>query len=554
MKKIVTALTASAAFATISLSQEADASQYTVQPGDSLWKLAQDNSVSIDSIKKLNKLSSDTIYVNQSITLKEQDTYTVQAGDTLSKIANQFGTNYRTLMDLNGITSHLIYPGQVLNLKEEVQAPAPEEVVEKEEPVVEPVQETVDVYTVQAGDTLAKIGSQFGIDYKLIASWNNIEDVNYIYVGQKLALTGSDQVEAVQEEVVQEEAEEDYIQEIVEEVTQVEEDNTVVETETDTTIDASQVETIVEVEAPQAEVDVIDQAAEQAEAERVAAEQAAAAQAEAERVAAEQAAAAQAEAERVAAEQAQAGPTAEEIAEAERVAAEQAAAAQAEAERVAAEQAAVQAEAERVAAEQAAAEQAQAGPTAEEIAAAEQAEAERVAAEQAAAAQAEAERVAAEQAAATQRANEQAEAERRAAEQAAAEQRAKEEAAAAAPAPAPSYGVNYYSGGQCTYYAFERRQQLGKSVGSNWGNAHNWANAARSQGYSVTNSPSVGAIMVFAQGQGGASSYYGHVAIVESVNGDGSINISEWNWTHGPWNKTVRTISASSVYNFNYIH
>ncbi len=461
MKKIVTALTASAAFATISLSQEAEASQYTVQPGDSLWKLAQDNSVSIDSIKKLNKLSSDTIYVNQSITLEEQDTYTVQAGDTLSKIANQFGTNYRTLMDLNGITSHLIYPGQVLNLKEEVQAPAPEEVVEKEEPVVEPVQETVDVYTVQSGDTLAKIGSQFGIDYKLIASWNNIEDVNYIYVGQKLALTGSDQVEAVQEEV-----EEDYIQEIVEEVTQVEEDNTVVETETDTTIDASQVETIVEVEAPQAEVDVIDQEA--------------AAQAEAERVAAEQAAAAQAEAERVAAEQA--------------------------------------------------------------------------AAEQAAAAQAEAERVAAEQAAAEQRAAEQAEAERRAAEQAAAEQRAKEEAAAAAPAPAPSYGVNYYSGGQCTYYAFERRQQLGKPVGSNWGNAHNWANAARSQGYSVTNSPSVGAIMVFSQGQGGASSYYGHVAIVESVNGDGSINISEWNWTHGPWNKTVRTISASSVNSFNYIH
>ncbi len=486
MKKIVTALTASAAFATISLSQEAEASQYTVQPGDSLWKLAQDNSVSIDSIKKLNKLSSDTIYVNQSITLEEQDTYTVQAGDTLSKIANQFGTNYRTLMDLNGITSHLIYPGQVLNLKEEVQAPAPEEVVEKEEPVVEPVQETVDVYTVQSGDTLAKIGSQFGIDYKLIASWNNIEDVNYIYVGQKLALTGSDQVEAVQEEV-----EEDYIQEIVEEVTQVEEDNTVVETETDTTIDASQVETIVEVEAPQAEVDVIDQEA--------------AAQAEAERVAAEQAAA----------EQEQAGPTAEEIAAAE----------QAEAERVAA----AQAEAERVAAEQAAA-------------------------EQRAAEQAEAERVAAEQAAAEQRAAEQAEAERRAAEQAAAEQRAKEEAAAAAPAPAPSYGVNYYSGGQCTYYAFERRQQLGKPVGSNWGNAHNWANAARSQGYSVTNSPSVGAIMVFSQGQGGASSYYGHVAIVESVNGDGSINISEWNWTHGPWNKTVRTISASSVNSFNYIH
>ncbi|SEV99436.1 CHAP domain-containing protein, partial [Aliicoccus persicus] len=161
---------------------------------------------------------------------------------------------------------------------------------------------------------------------------------------------------------------------------------------------------------------------------------------------------------------------------------------------------------------------------------------------------------AAEQAEAERRAAEQAEAERRAAEQAEAERKAKEEAAAAAPAPAPSYGVNYYSGGQCTYYAFERRKQLGKPVGNNWGNAHNWANAARSQGYSVNNTPSVGAIMVFAQGQGGANSYYGHVAIVESVNGDGSINISEWNWTHGPWNKSVRTISASTVNSYNYIH
>ena len=95
----------------------------------------------------------------------------------------------------------------------------------------------------------------------------------------------------------------------------------------------------------------VQQAADQAEAERVAAEQAAAAQAEAVRVAAEQAAAAQAEAERVAAEQAAAAQ-----AEAERVAAEQAAvvAAQLDAERVAAEQAAAAAAAAQIAAEDAA--------------------------------------------------------------------------------------------------------------------------------------------------------------------------------------------------------
>ena len=80
----------------------------------------------------------------------------------------------------------------------------------------------------------------------------------------------------------------------------------------------------------------VQQAADQAEAERVAAEQAAAAQAEAERVAAEQAAAAQAEAERVAAEQA--AVVAAQL-DAERVAAEQAAAAAAAAQ-IAAEDAA----------------------------------------------------------------------------------------------------------------------------------------------------------------------------------------------------------------------
>jgi surface antigen len=52
------------------------------------------------------------------------------------------------------------------------------------------------------------------------------------------------------------------------------------------------------------------------------------------------------------------------------------------------------------------------------------------------------------------------------------------------------------------------------------------------------------------QNGGGA----GHVAIVESVNADGSITISEMNYA-GNFNRvTSRTVSAGSAAGFNFIH
>lgn len=81
---------------------------------------------------------------------------------------------------------------------------------------------------------------------------------------------------------------------------------------------------------------------------------------------------------------------------------------------------------------------------------------------------------------------------------------------------------NKYAWGNCTWYAYERRAQLGNPVGSYWGNASTWAYNARLAGFLVDGSPAAGAIM---QNGGG----YGHVAIVESVNPGVSITISEMN-------------------------
>lgn len=106
---------------------------------------------------------------------------------------------------------------------------------------------------------------------------------------------------------------------------------------------------------------------------------------------------------------------------------------------------------------------------------------------------------------------------------------------------------NKYAFGNCTWYAYERRAQLGRPVGSYWGNAATWAMNARMAGYLVDNHPDVGAVM---QNGGG----YGHVAIVESVNSDGSITISEMNYA-GNFNRvTSRTVSAGEAAGFNYIH
>lgn len=108
---------------------------------------------------------------------------------------------------------------------------------------------------------------------------------------------------------------------------------------------------------------------------------------------------------------------------------------------------------------------------------------------------------------------------------------------------------NRYAFGNCTWYAFERRAQLGRPIGSFWGNAATWAYNARAAGFRVDNVPEVGAIAQWNAYQGG-SYYAGHVGIVESVNSDGSITISEMNYL-GNFNRvTSRTLSPGSVSNF----
>ncbi len=108
---------------------------------------------------------------------------------------------------------------------------------------------------------------------------------------------------------------------------------------------------------------------------------------------------------------------------------------------------------------------------------------------------------------------------------------------------------NGYDYGYCTWYAYNRRAALGMPISGFWGNASSWASLARQNGFSVNTTPSIGAVMQNSYTAGG----YGHVAVVESIESDGSVVISEMNYNG--WNvKSTRTIPASQVGSNNFIH
>lgn len=114
--------------------------------------------------------------------------------------------------------------------------------------------------------------------------------------------------------------------------------------------------------------------------------------------------------------------------------------------------------------------------------------------------------------------------------------------------PPMFYHQNLYDWGQCTWHVFNRRKAIGKPISTYWWNANNWASAAAKDGYRVNNKPVVGSILQSSAG------YYGHVSFVERINNDGSIQVSEMNFTSSPGVLTYRTVPASHVPSYNFIH
>ncbi len=178
----------------------ASAASYTLQRGDSLYRVSLIYGVTVDDLLAANDLSSPTaIYPGLQISVPASRsevaeapsaaspadvsgsqggrTVVVQPGDTLSRIAVAYNVTVDGLAAANGLTRpDSIYAGQVLNVPEAGASARPY-----------PAQ-TATAYTVQRGDTLSSVALRYGVTVQSLAIANGIQNVSYIAVGSVLSI------------------------------------------------------------------------------------------------------------------------------------------------------------------------------------------------------------------------------------------------------------------------------------------------------------------------------------------------------------------------------
>ncbi len=238
MKKKITSFV-TVAILSASISTNALASSYTVQKGDSLASIAKKKQTTVHSIKKLNNLKSDALFVNQTLIIDLSPpakttntvaantqlghTYTVVKGDSLIKIANKHGITLGELKIWNTLENDTIYIDQKLVVAKAAATPKKEAAKEASTPQAskkDPVKDSVltkpttvapsdktgsaqekqadqatavpsanGEYIVINGDNLSKIAANYRLTVEQLMSLNRL-DSDLIFVGQKLIVSG----------------------------------------------------------------------------------------------------------------------------------------------------------------------------------------------------------------------------------------------------------------------------------------------------------------------------------------------------------------------------
>lgn len=170
---------------------------YTVVKGDSLYSIAKRYGTSVDEIKKINYLTNNNLVIGQVLRIPEMYTkpedmnvpvyinYTVKKGDSLYSIAREYGVSVDTIIQDNALKSNNLSIGQNLKLRTENT-----NVEECFGEAYVPVSDSYQNYTVVRGDSLYSIAKKFNTTVQNIINLNNLKSTN-LSIGQVLKIPGS---------------------------------------------------------------------------------------------------------------------------------------------------------------------------------------------------------------------------------------------------------------------------------------------------------------------------------------------------------------------------
>jgi len=193
----------------------ADSTMYIVEKGDTLWTIAQQYNLTVNSILANNNISNselisigqemkiplhkgtvaETNIVNQAVIDKKNNNinnnisqpekaepfvYTVKAGDNLWNISRKYGVSVEVIIDVNNLKDK-----DLLSLGQKLEIPAIGGGVSNSNQKQEP---NIVTYTVVKGDTLWSISQRYDVKMTSIISVNNLKEISRLSIGQKLKL------------------------------------------------------------------------------------------------------------------------------------------------------------------------------------------------------------------------------------------------------------------------------------------------------------------------------------------------------------------------------
>lgn len=170
--------------------------KHTVRSGESLYKIATDNGITVDELKAANNLTNDAVKAGQTLVIPAKgeaakhaaakqkpttSTYTVRKGDNLGKIAAKHGITVDQLKELNNLTDNNIMVGQ------SIVVPGDGEQATEKPAKAERAKPRTTTHTVRSGETLGAIAEKYGTTVSAIKRASGIKS-DRISIGQKLTI------------------------------------------------------------------------------------------------------------------------------------------------------------------------------------------------------------------------------------------------------------------------------------------------------------------------------------------------------------------------------